>query len=903
MAKAAKNPLYPLVKQWLTLLDDAKKQKRERWGKYAEEMYKFYNGPHNFMWKNEYARAEGGFLDKEAAVPLPRFLMSIGKVSDAVDLFGPSLVHQYPEVIVEPIRRPQVDPMAFGLSPEDPNAQQQIQQMAMEIDSDWKTRKLIASHKQFYLNWLQVAAGKKDHARRAITEAIVKGLGFLYTELWQPLGSKVSYPRSRFISADNVIFDPDATNPDEIQWIAIEWTRPVNLVERKYNLPEGSLKPGLLSKAGQSTEAGRRDAKANRLNSYDLITYWEIYSKNGFGQRLKSSNKIDPELKEIVNSWGDFNLIVVAKGVNFPFNLHDDVIASGDDDLIFNAAQWPIPFWRDDGTSADWPVSMLKFREDPNDIYGVSLFKPAIGFIRFCNWAMSFLADKVSQNACDYVACDKHSAKELREQIASQSGPFKILELDLDTTMGRKLSEVIAMLDKPGFDTAIWNMVKECFVEIDKITGLSDLLYGQTGRAMRSAEEAGRLGDNAMIRPEEMANRTDDWYAQAALKECQAAQWLLEQDDIEPIMGKYGAAFWMQVIRVQDFDAIARDYSFKLAAGSARKPNRAGKMQSLTEIGQVIMPTIQALALNGSSDQWNWYVRQLGEQLEIDVDEALIQPPPPPDPNAPPPPPSPEEVAAQASQAKLQAEQQRLQVRIQLDQQRMAMEQQRLQLDQQRMQIEAQSQVKKLEIELQQAAAKLQAEQAKLQAGMQADVQKAQLDQQVAEQRLQMEQMRVALEQQKMELEAAKQQMMLENEQQKSGMKLDTEAQKHALNLDAESQREELRTESELNRQQLKTSADQQKHGVKSAADLAQLRTLLEKSKIETTAQLLKRKMDLEAATQQHDQSMAHASDEHAINALERSKQLQHDAYLAELQLSIAKSKMRDIQRKERGRQ
>lgn len=876
MVKAVKNPLYPLVQQWLTLLDDAKKQRHERWGKYAAEMYKFYNGPHNFMWKNEYARAEGGFLDKETQVPLPRFLMSIGKVSDAVDLFGPSLLHQYPEVIVEPIKKPEIDPIMFGLNPDDPNAQQPLQQMAMEVEQNQRVMKTVAAHKQFYLNWLQVAAGKKDHARRAITEAIVKGLGFLYTELWQPLGSKVSYPRSRFISADNVIFDPDAKNPDEIQWIAVEWTRPVNLVERKYQLPEGSLKPGLQSKSTQSTEAGMRDARANRKNSYDLITYWEIYSKNGCGQRLKSANKIDPEIRQIVDNFGDFTLMVVAKGVNFPLNLHDSVLATGDDNIIFNAAQWPIPFWRDDGTSADWPITILKFREDPDDIYGVSLFKPAIGFIRFCNWAMSFLADKVAANAVDYVACDKHAAKELREQIASQNGPFKILEMDLDTTMGRKMNDVITMLGKPGFDTAIWEMVKECFVEIDKITGLSDLLYGQTGRAMRSAEEAGRLGDNAMIRPEEMANRTDDWYSQAALKECQAAVWLLTPEDTTPVLGRFGAEIWERVVRTQDFDSIARDYSYRLAAGSARKPNRAKKLDSLTQLGGVIMPTIQALALNGSPDQWNWIVRQIGENLEIDVEEALIKPPPPPDPNAPPPPPSPEE---QASQAKLQAEQQRLELRAQSDRNKLEVESQRLAMDQQRIQLESQASIHKLQVEMQSAQSRLEAEKSKLAAGMQSDVARAQLQQQIAQQQLEIAQLKADIEKQRLEIDSARQNMQMQGD-----------SQKQQLAVAGESQRQQLQTESTV-----------QHHHLQTAADLQKLHMDLARHQAETTMSANQHKMELAKSADQHDQRLSQASDQHVINTAKQSQDMQKAAFIAEMQLKAAEHKMKQIRDQKRG--
>lgn len=668
MVSVQENPLYKLCQQWLVLLQEAEKQKNERFTKYANETYKFYNGAHNWMWKSEYARAENGFLDPESNVTLPRFMMSISKVSDAVDLFGPSLMHQYPEVLVSPVDRPPMDPMFLGLDPNNPDSQIYLEQIMQQQFMDKRLAESIASHKQHYLNWLQVRAGKKEHARRAITDAIVKGAGYLITELYTPNGTQIAFPRSRFVSCDNIIKDPDARNPDEVTWIAVKCTAPINMVEAQFPyIKPGSLKGHLQSKSSQATPEGKAAARSGLKTTHDLLVYYKIYSKNGFGQRMRSINSkdnaagLEPGVREIIDSWGDYTYTVVARNIPYPLNIPPDLWKSGDQEAIFRAAQWPIPFWRDDGSNNDWPVTELIFREDPEDVWGVSIFKPAISWIRLANWALSFLADKMATNACDYVAVAKAAVKDLREGIASQSGPFKLIELET-STFGDDVRKVIQILEKPPFDIAIWNMVKEIFNEIDKATGLSGLLYGISDRQMRSATEASAMSEGSTIRPADMSAKCDQWYADAALKEMQAACWLLNGQDAMPALGPQGAKFWDDYIRVQDFAAVARDYRYELVANSARKHNRAANLRALLDLGQVITPAMQAYAMQGIVGPWNWYAQSVAKELEIKIDGALLpEPPAPPqpDPNAPPPPPSPEEIRANAEQQKALTEQQK----------------------------------------------------------------------------------------------------------------------------------------------------------------------------------------------------------------------------------------------------
>jgi len=583
------NPEFPLAQvctEWLRLIKSAKDTKQRRFGQYADECYRFYNGDPNWMW-NKLQVKQSGWLDDDGGAAIPNFKIQVNKVSDAVDLFGPAMIHQYPTVMVTCVNPPVLPPEALGLNPQDPAALQQYQLLMMQDHAQKQVKESVAKVSQHYLNWVQFESGKKES-------------------------------RSRHISIDQVIKDPDAKRREDVQWIAIEWTEPVNLVEEKFGLRPGTLKGNLQSKASQNTELGRKEAKSGKQDaqSYDLITYYEVFSKNGFGHNLKNNKHMPAAVKEIVASWGDFTYGVYAKGVKFPLNLPTEVLMTQDNETLAGLAQWPIPFWLDDGTGDDWPITEVWFKEDPNCVWPISIFKPVIGEIRFGNWCMSFLADKAANSAIDYVGVLKSAAEEIQEQLQRKNGGTRLLEISADN--GGRIQDYVSFLQRPGSNVMdLWNVVRQVMLEIDKRTGLTDLVYGQSARQMRSATEADVLQENTSIRPDNMARKCEDWYSLMAKKELQAAAWALGPESIAPAVGPVGAHVFVQHMQTADFDSLARDYSYRLAAGSARKP----------------------------------YLSNFAEAMDLDPEPFLVRLPEPQPEQEQPPQPSPEEVLAYQQKA------------------------------------------------------------------------------------------------------------------------------------------------------------------------------------------------------------------------------------------------------------
>jgi hypothetical protein len=175
-------------------------------------------------------------------------------------------------------------------------------------------------------------------------------------------------------------------------------------------------------------------------------------------------------------------------------------------------------------------------------------------------------------------------------------------------------------------------MVAEVMDIIEKGSGVTELLYGSTSRQMRSSAEAQLLGGNASIRPDDMAEKTDSWYALAALKEWQTAVWLLDAADVVDVVGPAGAWLFQTHIVTEEFSSVAYNYTFRLVAGSAQKPNKANRIDKLLKFGQAATPYWQQLLQLGQPQPYNRFMREFAKALDIEdweeftvTDEQLQQ--------------------------------------------------------------------------------------------------------------------------------------------------------------------------------------------------------------------------------------------------------------------------------------
>ncbi len=661
------HPMRNITSAWLAKIELALEVRREKFGQFADEAMNFFDGAdHNWMWRDDYSRGSTGFLDKQSG-SLPTFRIQVNKLFEAVAYFGPAMYAQNPNALVEAIIPPEIPPEALGIDPNDPYAMQEYMMLAQQEGLKYATKKACASVKTSYLNWLQTETDKKTESRRAITEALVAGVGYMETVMHTPPGSQLKMPRSRYVAWQDVVYDPDANYYEDIQWMAIRRVQPVNKAEERFGYEPGTLVGQYQSYASQPSMLAKKEAKDNRRGkSFDQLEHWDVYSKNGFGDLLFDDRTIPLTHKFDYSVFGPYCYICCAKSIPQPLNVPQSVLEAGDPNDLMQRVQWPIPFWYDDG---GWPISKLAFYDKPNSIWPISLFKPAIGELRFINWCLSFLADKVAASCQTYVGVLKEAGVEIQKQIGGKNTPFTVL--DIATALGQPLDKIVSFLQAPNFSIDIWNMIAQVMDLIDKRTGLTELIYGIQATQDRSATATNIKQGNTSVRPDDMSSRVEDWLSEIEVREMQAARWFCEPQDIERPCGAMGAMIWQNYVMTGDVDDVVRGYDYKIEAGSARKPNKQNKVEQLISLGQYMLPVMQEMASAGNVGPWNNYVSDIAKNMDLDPSGYLL---PEPDPNQP----SPEE---QELQAEMQIKVAELELKMKEMEAKLAMEREKLDME------------------------------------------------------------------------------------------------------------------------------------------------------------------------------------------------------------------------------
>lgn len=631
----ASNPLRQVVSTWLKKLKAAQDYKKP-FAEDAKEASQFFDGEHNWMWKDAYSRGERGY---NSSIAPPAFRVQLNRVFELVEIFASVIYHRNPVRTVSVMGHPQLTPEAFGMDgPAGPMGltpeQQQLMQVAMQEKQEREGRDIAAKLMEAYLNWSPVELDLKRQARRVVNEAMVKGMGVFWTEMTIiDTSGDATRPPMRMVgsfydSVDNLLIDPDFDNPDDMLWCAKKCVRPLLEVAATYNIPVEDLKKHLdkdESKLGREPR-GRKKAQEN---TNELVTFYKIWSKTGMGDRLKDSPK---ENKGVFDGLGKYVYLVICEGVQYPLNIPPSVMDEEVDpqlgvpqSLVARTA-WPIPFYADPN---GWPFTPLAFHWKPGYAWPISHIRPAIGELRLLNWAMSFLATRIATSCETMVAVQKAADQDIKDQILAPSeGGFKIVELS--ELLGRRIEDVMSVFQFPQVTKDLWDIISAVSDLFAQRTGLTELVYGYTRNMFRSAAEANIKNENISVRPDNMANELEDCMSLLSRREALAARWLLEPQDVVPVLGPLGAAAWGQHVMSRDIVNLTRDFLYRVEAGSARKPNKSTRVEQMQLAVQTLGPILSGLVGAGVVDPFNALIKDWAASLDIDPSPYLVPQPQPP---------------------------------------------------------------------------------------------------------------------------------------------------------------------------------------------------------------------------------------------------------------------------------
>lgn len=616
------NPFQSITKHWIAKIEKALEAKKDFQAQ-ADLCMKFFDGPYDFLWDSRtYKDGPMKFGGGEREFPIPTFQMNINKVAEGVQLFGPVLYHKNPNRKVNPRLEPLLPADVIG-DPMDPAVQMQAQAMAQFVQQGRQIDKSRAILLEAYANWTPEATGLKAQCRMAIDESIITGMGLLHHKVYQPPGAAWKTIGSFYEPVKNLVFDPDMESFEDANWIAIRCVHPVWQVEEEYRVPPGKLK-GSMESSGRQVEmeiAGDSNMKRAKGESNDLVVYWKIYSKMGMGNRLKGVDK-GPDTQAL-DVFGRYCYLAVTSELDYPLNIPEEVWQ--DQEAIFQAVQWETPFWADDG----WPVEPLVFHWVPSKAWPMSHFKPAMGELMFLNWAYSFVASKMATASKDIIAYQQAAGEELTRVLKSHQD-YELLPIS--SKLG-KISDVVAFIQHPPFQADFWPVVKEVMTLFEQRTGLNELMFGMSATQDRSATISQIKGEQIKIRPDDMANKVEDWMTNVGRREALMARYHLDpQMDVAPVLGKTAAYFWTQYVASADISEIVHSLQYRVEAGSIRKPNRDKEAADATAAMQQLLPIyVQYAQVTGNYNPVNALTRRWADSQQMEnVDDLMLPPLPPP---------------------------------------------------------------------------------------------------------------------------------------------------------------------------------------------------------------------------------------------------------------------------------
>lgn len=647
---ALEYPLRPVVQRWIEKLKVAEEHKERLFGRQARECMAFYDGDetgsYDFLYTRKYNARAGGFarhLGDETEWPAPTFQMTVNKAAELVQIFGPVLYHKNPNRQVNPRELPDFPPEAFGLDPADPAAAPALEQLGAQAQATRTLDRARATLIQWYLNYTPVELDLKAHCRRAVDEGLIKGMGLLWTEVYEPKGATVQDaagvdpmtgqptpgpPRPlRLVgsfedSVDNLLLDPDGETLEACKWAARRCTHPVWEVEDDYGLPRGTLRANYESGNRRGEVNASPDAAYDRAkgSTNDLFVYWKIWSKMGVGHRLGGAPRA---LDGVLDQFGDYCYLAVAEDVPYPLNLSPQALAAPDPESALRRLDWPTPFWLDDA----WPFTPVAFHDVPRRAWPMSHLKPALGELRFLNWVFSFLAGKIRSTCRDFIAVPESLADDLAEQLL-HGRDMELLKIKADHG---DIAKLIHTIQFPTMNGDVWRVVEAVIQLFERRTGLTELVYGESATQLRSAEEAHLKGAQLQVRPDDMAQRVEDAMTAVARKEALAARWHVREADVREVMGPTAAGLWGRLVNSADVYAVVRQLEYRIEAGSTRKPNKDRDAANARDaMQQLFAPLFQYGMATGNVAPVNNLLTFWARTVDLDAGGFLLAPPPTP---------------------------------------------------------------------------------------------------------------------------------------------------------------------------------------------------------------------------------------------------------------------------------
>lgn len=620
--------LRPVVKGWLGAIKKA--QDAKKWFDETADQCRMFYCPRKMgaMWSEP-------FRSKFMSGKAPKFQIMLNKAFEYVAIMGPSLYWQNP---TRELRQREV----FQPKPEYFQEYGEYADIAYQMASEQLQRDLIQNEiardlMVTALNYFpgeQPGGGLSFQSQLAVTDMLVTGRGVVWTEKYQYPGSDRTLVGSFYDSNRNLLTDPDAHMPDmtDCRWIARKHVTPRFELEKRFGLADGYLKGKGTMESWDSQGRNQSDQeKADRRagKTFDLITWYEVWSKCGVGYKLKTDemesipyhDKMGDAIEKVC---GDYVYLAIMQGVDWPLNAPRKEVMHMTDEQVSESFSWPTEFWMD----GKWPVECLDAYFDTDYSWPIAPFAPAMGELMFLNIFISKLCSRVWSSSRDLILIAQEATAEFEAAI-KDGDDLTVLPVSMIGSSKQSMKELVDILSLPDVHADVYKIIEIVSDLFDKRVGLTELLYGGNagGVQSRSSADAQNKEKYASVRPQYMADRVDQFQVALADKEKFCAWRHVQGRDIAPLIGQYGADLWDKHISTADPELVVRNMQTTIVANSSRKPNKAKDAETLNNAFQWMVPAVENyMTQTGNVDPFNKMLEAWAKANELDITGFELQP-------------------------------------------------------------------------------------------------------------------------------------------------------------------------------------------------------------------------------------------------------------------------------------
>jgi hypothetical protein len=374
----------------------------------------------------------------------------------------------------------------------------------------------------------------------------------------------------------------------------------------------------------------------------DLVDYYEVYSRMGFGHQFYSADAALKDHKEALDGLGQHVYLAILPGLDRPLNMDPaKLTAGGTQDELRVATRWPIEFYED--PENPWPCSFLDFLPNSQNPWATSPLEGPLPLLVFIDHIYSFVMGRVRATCRDLILTSKAISEAVKSALAGGLDQ-EVIGTD---EMPDEVAKMIHILQFQPVNQDLWRIIPLIERAFERSTGMDPLLYGSGDRQMRSAEEAAVREAHATSRPDDYADSVEEWQSAIAKKEMQASRLQVGPEVVAPLFGEQApdsngppesdwpmgplTTHWNNLIRTDDPRVAASEIDVSVEAGSVRRPNKAKQVADAMQMANLILPVASQLLPAGQPDMWNHMMGILGEATNAPwnrlVMEALPLPP------------------------------------------------------------------------------------------------------------------------------------------------------------------------------------------------------------------------------------------------------------------------------------